>query len=600
MSTPMSKLGGTRQNLFSLHSEKCKLRLWLPEYHSMDIKFVEVQGENSPLTLCKCVENDQPGYKISANQRTFSSKLDAAVLPHSSIPEIGTIKPDHIIGFQKSPSLDAALQMHSDLESSPGGNANHIKFPFLVLEAKSETQSCGFRAVEKQTAFPIKRLVDIQKNLREMGKESTERALVWFLAYIGDEWRRIIDLWHGSILKRDEALQLCIIIDLICDWAWDILHRDIIRLLSKGHKTILNKPTTKEYDQGYAPSPSKRETIIRNASEVFFSFRHLELPESSRELAEILESPSLGDKNITANAIKLLDLFNLKQPLLLPRSFISELEKMWTCASNKYPLLHSDMLSFAHISFQSYFRPSDFHTVREISCITASRGAIRVLEQMIGRTTRDSSCLLDISISVRLEDVLPLATGSGQDSIRAAARNLHLALRTMPKSMIIWKDFLEVDQVLKCKWEQAYYQGEYVSSFWNNIDSRSPGNPLLLKLRRCSERRSSELRTLSIANEFSYKTIRELLGGKKGDFPYGAVILKIPTQSLHPLNPQYCLAVFDGYNLDDRSALGKKLSQLIQKGRLFEGNSRKEITNQDHQILHDWETRLRGNNGLST
>lgn len=410
--------------------------------------------------------------------------------------------------------------------------------------------------------------------------------------------QRIIHLWHGCIQKRDDALQLCMIVDLICDWAWDILHRDIIRLLSRGNPTIPSNPSTKECDQGYAPWHSKRETIIRNASEVFFSFRHLALPESSRELAEILKSPNSGGDNVTANATKLLDLFNLKQPLLLPRSFISELERMWTCASDKYPVLHSGKLLFAHISFQSYFRPSDFHIVREISCITASRGAIRALEQMIGSTPSDFSCLL--SISLRLEDVLPLATGSGQDSIRAAARNLRLTLRTMPRRLLTQDDFLEVSPVLKCEWEHNFSQGEYMSKFWSNIESRSPGNTLLLTLRRCSERHSSELRTLSISNEFSYRTIRDFLGGKKRDFPCGAVILKTPAQLLQPLHPQYCLAVFGGHNLDDRSALGKKLSQLIERGRLFEGKSRKSFTDQDHQILEDWGTRLRGNNGLST
>lgn len=158
--------------------------------------------------------------------------------------------------------------------------------------------------------------------------------------------------------------------------------------------------STKECDQGYASSPSKREAIIYNSSEVLFSFRHLVLPESSGILAEILKSPSSGGESVTPNATKLLDLFNLKQPLLLPQNFISELERMWmwTCASEKYPVLHSGMLLFAHISFQSCFWPSDLQIVREIPCITASRGAIRALEHFIGRTPSNLSCLLSISL----------------------------------------------------------------------------------------------------------------------------------------------------------------------------------------------------------
>lgn len=166
----------------------------------------------------------------------------------------------------------------------------------------------------------------------------------------------------------------------------------------------------------------------------------------------------------------------------------------------------------------------------------------------------------------------------------------------MPRRLLTQDDFLEVSPVLKCEWEHDFSQGEYMSNFWSNIESRSPENTLLLTLRRCSERHSSELRTLSIANEFSYKTIRDCLGGKKRDFPCGAVILKTPAQLLQPLYPRYCLAVFGGHNLDDRFALGN----LIERGRLFEGKSRRKITDQDRQILQDWEIRLRGNNGLST
>jgi hypothetical protein len=99
--------------------------------------------------------------------------------------------------------------MHPDLDSSPVKDAEHIKFPFLILEAKSEVRGPGFRAVETQTAFPIKRLVDIQKSLRERGKESAERALVWFLAFVGDIWRVYACVPNGDETVRiPELLQV--------------------------------------------------------------------------------------------------------------------------------------------------------------------------------------------------------------------------------------------------------------------------------------------------------------------------------------------------------------------------------------------------------
>jgi hypothetical protein len=66
-------------------------------------------------------------------------------------------------------------------------DARNILFPFLVLEAKAENNSC-FSSVERQTALPIKRLVDVQKSLRETCKGLPDTALVWFLAFRGEEW----------------------------------------------------------------------------------------------------------------------------------------------------------------------------------------------------------------------------------------------------------------------------------------------------------------------------------------------------------------------------------------------------------------------------
>jgi hypothetical protein len=81
-------------------------------------------------------------------------------------------------------------------------DAEHILFPFLILEAKSEFNSPGFSAIEKQSAFPIKRLVDIQKSLRQKKKKPTDRALVWFLAFSGDEWRV-----YACVPKGDETVR---------------------------------------------------------------------------------------------------------------------------------------------------------------------------------------------------------------------------------------------------------------------------------------------------------------------------------------------------------------------------------------------------------
>ena len=45
----------------------------------------------------------------------------------------------------------------------------------------------------------------------------------------------MFDLWHGTILRRDHALQLLLIVDCICDWARDTYRLDILRCLSGGN-----------------------------------------------------------------------------------------------------------------------------------------------------------------------------------------------------------------------------------------------------------------------------------------------------------------------------------------------------------------------------
>ena len=89
--------------------------------------------------------------------------------------------------------------------ASPVKEAEHILFPFLILEAKSEYQSPGFAAIEKQTAFPIKKLVDAQKALRKSHMGASDNSLVWFLAFSGDEWSLCLCTQRGRDGKMIEV-----------------------------------------------------------------------------------------------------------------------------------------------------------------------------------------------------------------------------------------------------------------------------------------------------------------------------------------------------------------------------------------------------------
>ena len=113
-------------------------------------------------------------------------------------------KPDRIYGFRKTRRFGRLLdeetsdprfeghELRDILECSPFNEMrDQVLFPFLVLEAKSETGD-SFDDIEIQTAFAIKKLLDIQLQLQSKTAERSQwqsGPLVWFLSHRGDEWR---------------------------------------------------------------------------------------------------------------------------------------------------------------------------------------------------------------------------------------------------------------------------------------------------------------------------------------------------------------------------------------------------------------------------
>jgi hypothetical protein len=72
------------------------------------------------------------------------------------------------------------------------GDSEPARFPFLVLEAKSEKGSDSLSDAAYQTAFSIREMLSIQEELREAAGEGPDwRAgpLVWFLSNKGEDWK---------------------------------------------------------------------------------------------------------------------------------------------------------------------------------------------------------------------------------------------------------------------------------------------------------------------------------------------------------------------------------------------------------------------------
>jgi hypothetical protein len=372
-----------------------------------------------------------------------------------------------------------------------------------------------------------------------------------------------------------------LIVDFICDWALNTYRNEITRLLSGEINPKLSNSLPSLHEGGIQNLQSenfdipKRQAVIRDTNEVFFSFRHLDLPDVAEDLITVLNPPGSGIVEVYGRAIKLLDLFNLEHPLLVTAEFICRLQKLWTGTASYHPVFHSDQSVCAHISFQSYFRASDFHTMRTITCITASSSAISTLQRLTETTHPLSSACANIS----LDKVLPLAELSGVHSLRAAARNLRLTLR-----------IAEGDFTMQpfCEWVKQVSHGEFVSKIWDKLEVWSPEilrSPIFMH--------SSELRRVSAISQFLSSDLRDCLKEGSHQLVYGAALFKTPEVSLRPLTPQYCLAVFDGSDLDDRQCLGFKLLHLLTTGGLFEGKRLLDVTTEDRQFIFDWASRLR-------
>jgi hypothetical protein len=115
-------------------------------------------------------------------------------------------EPDRIYGLQATRNFADLLSRPIPGPAPPGeaiilgdlvrsspfkGESDPLLFPFLVLEAKSESSANGFDYIQTQTSFPIWALLKLQEDLQShlVDAEPCFDPLVWFFANRGDAWR---------------------------------------------------------------------------------------------------------------------------------------------------------------------------------------------------------------------------------------------------------------------------------------------------------------------------------------------------------------------------------------------------------------------------
>lgn len=158
--------------------------------------------------------SDCHSYEIGTNA-IFDDRVDEFVIyddeVSSQLPKQG---PDRVFGLQTTRNFDSLLSspVKADIRNRSEdtiadilritpfkAQSDPLLFPFLVLEAKSETSPRGFEAILVQSSFPIRALLKMQDDLRShvFEGEKVFDPLVWFLASRGNAWK----VWCGHVTK---------------------------------------------------------------------------------------------------------------------------------------------------------------------------------------------------------------------------------------------------------------------------------------------------------------------------------------------------------------------------------------------------------------
>lgn len=111
-----------------------------------------------------------------------------------------SMKPDKVVGISiNSRYQNSIASLDADMMHAPIKGAGLI-YPFLVLEAKRELKAPGFRSIELQTAFPVRRFLTMQSELRRVSDDELD-PMVWFFAFQGEDWRL-----YGAVLEKTEKV----------------------------------------------------------------------------------------------------------------------------------------------------------------------------------------------------------------------------------------------------------------------------------------------------------------------------------------------------------------------------------------------------------
>ncbi|KAI3343193.1 hypothetical protein F4824DRAFT_444779 [Ustulina deusta] len=231
----------------------CRARLWRSEIEAahgkVDKWARELEQRRQRRKSCQCPPQSRPqDFYETGECSLFDDRVEEAVV----LPDLPKKIPDRVFGLRLTEKLGGlvttlattTMTAGQPFECTPFKLAtNPPIFPFLALEAKSESSKNSFHDIETQTALPIWKFLELQRQLK-LKTQTAEDALVWFIGYRGSAWKvygcyidvakgalryNIHALWGGDLTTNDGALQLILIVDYIIDWARDVYRATILR-----------------------------------------------------------------------------------------------------------------------------------------------------------------------------------------------------------------------------------------------------------------------------------------------------------------------------------------------------------------------------------
>jgi hypothetical protein len=181
--------------------------------------------------------------------KVFADRADDLIIHGgAAASELRPRKPDRVYGLQQTKRFDqmletvtSTIQKHTQkrFDITPfGERKDPIIFPFLISESKTE-RGDSFDSCERQTAFPIWKLLKLQEELQNLSKRLTNEhggPLAWFDSNRGEDWRV-----YGCYTNVDEdnttsyvcpssQPQLCLGLLMRIIRTYTVFGRDVYRL----------------------------------------------------------------------------------------------------------------------------------------------------------------------------------------------------------------------------------------------------------------------------------------------------------------------------------------------------------------------------------